>query len=122
MVEQGEAVRRLDDIMLVPNQARALSELRQRLFDEFDIQSIILYGSAARGEADEESDLDLLIITPRPFASRFARHAITDVVFEVNLRYGTNLSSLVIDRSAWEIGMMTVLPLRDEILRDGVAL
>jgi predicted nucleotidyltransferase len=115
-------VRRLEDITLTPNQAQALDELRQKLFDEFDVESLILYGSFARGEADAESDLDLLILTPQPFSSRFARHAITDLVFEVNLRHGTNFSTLVIDRDTWEAGVMLVLPLREEILRDGIPL
>lgn len=115
-------MRQLDDITLTANQARALDELRQRLFEEFDIEALILYGSVARGEADEESDLDLLVVTFQPFTSRFARHAITDVVFEVNLRYNTNFSTLVVDRDAWDAGVVTVLPLRDEILRDGIAL
>jgi uncharacterized protein len=35
-------------------------------------QRIILFGSAARGEADAESDLDVLVIkeTPEPFVKR----------------------------------------------------
>jgi predicted nucleotidyltransferase len=112
----------LDGIALTPNQAKALAELRQRLYDAFDIEALILYGSAARGEADEESDLDLLVVTPQPLPSRFARHEITDVVFEVNLRHGTNISSLVVDQEAWETGVFTVLLLRDEIVKDGIPL
>jgi predicted nucleotidyltransferase len=115
-------VKRLDDIALAPNQAQALDELRQRLFNEFEIEALIAYGSIVRGEANKESDFDLLVLTPQPFSSRFARHAITDVAFEVNLRYGTNFSTLVVDRKAWDMGAFTVLPLRDEILRDGIPL
>jgi predicted nucleotidyltransferase len=115
-------MRRLEAITLTPNQTQALDELKQRLFAGFEIESLILYGSVARGEADPESDLDLLVVTQRPFPSRFSRHAITDLVFEVNLRFGTNFSTLVVDRDAWESGLITVLPLRDEILRDGIPL
>ena len=115
-------MKRLDDITLAPNQAQALDELRQRLFSEFEIEALIAYGSIVRGEAGEESDFDLLVLTPRPFSSRFARHAITDVVFEVNLRHDTNFSTLVVDRKAWDTGIFTVLPLREDILRDGIRL
>ena len=106
---------------MTPNQYQALGELRRRLFDECDIESLILYGSVARGEADEESDLDLLIVTAQPF-TRTARHEITDLVFEVNLLYGTNFSTLVVDRSSWEAGAFSVLPLREEILNEGIRL
>jgi len=40
----------------------------------------------------------------------------------VNLQYDTNFSSLVVDRNAWENGVFTILPLKEEILREGFAL
>ena len=114
-------MKRLDDISLSSNQLQALAEVRRRLFHNFDVEAILLYGSVARGEADEESDLDLLVLTTRPL-TRTARHRITDAVFEVNLHHGTNLSTLVVDRSAWEEGPVSVLPIRTEILKDGIPL
>lgn len=112
-------VRHLDDVALAPYQRDALAELRQRLSVEFEIEGVVLFGSAVRGEADEESDLDLLILTKKPL-TRPARHEITDLIFDVNLRHGTNFSSLVIDRDNWERGAASVLPIHDEIVRDGV--
>ena len=44
------------------------------------------------------------------------------MVFEVNLRYNTNFSTLVVDRISWEEGPISVLPIQDEILKDSVAL
>ncbi|MFQ5813441.1 MAG: nucleotidyltransferase domain-containing protein [Anaerolineae bacterium] len=114
-------MKRFDNVTLAANQYQALSELRRRLFNEFDIEAVILYGSVARGEADEESDLDLLIVTAQPLM-RPARHEITDMAFEVNLLYGTNFSTLVVDRNSWEVGAFSVLPLREEILKDCVKL
>jgi uncharacterized protein len=103
-------------------QNHALKELKDRLLNEFDIQEIILFGSAARGEADNESDCDLLILTSHPVKTRFDRHKITDAVFEINLCYDTNFSSLVIDRASWEVGPISVLPVHEQILKQGVAI
>jgi predicted nucleotidyltransferase len=114
-------VKRFDNVTLAPNQYQALGELHGRLFHEFAVEAVILYGSVARGEAEAESDLDLLILTADPL-TRPARHEITDMVFEVNLLYGTNFSTLVVDRSSWEVGVFSVLPLREEILKDGIRL
>lgn len=111
----------LDTVVLTSEEMRALAELRERLISEFDIVALMLYGSVTRGEADAESDLDVLVITGQPL-NRFVRHEITDMVFELNLRYGTNISTLVVDRDSWETGLISVLPLRSEILTDGIPL
>jgi predicted nucleotidyltransferase len=49
----------------------ALDALVQAL-QRYQPQRIILFGSAARGEADADSDLDVLVIkdTPEPFVQR----------------------------------------------------
>jgi predicted nucleotidyltransferase len=111
----------LDQIKLAPNQRQALDELRQKLAGTFIIEDIMLFGSVSRGSADEESDIDLLIITRIPL-QRIVRHQITDIVCEINLKYETNISTLVVDQKSWNNGLFSVLPLRDEILREGVAL
>ncbi len=111
----------IDEIQMTPNQQLALSELRQRLIDQFDIHAMQLFGSVVRGETDDESDIDLLIVTKHPL-KRTVRHQITDIVFEINLRCDTNFSTLVVDRDSWESGLLSVLPIHNEILKEGVAL
>jgi len=106
-------------ISFTPGQGKAMNEIKRRVMERFPVVDFLLYGSAARGEADAESDLDLLIVTAHPL-TRFRRHEITDIVFEVNLQFDTNFSSLVVDRESWETGVISVLPLKDEILRDGI--
>ena len=73
----------------------------------------------ARGEADEESDIDLLVLTSRQL-SRPKRHQITDLVCEINLAEDTNFSTLVVDRLSWENGVFSVLPIREQIAKEGI--
>ena len=99
----------------------ALRELRSRLLTDLDfVESLTLFGSTARGTAQDGSDIDLLVLTSRPLDNR-ARHKITDIEFEVNLKYGTNFSTLVLDADEWEVGIASVLPIKRAILRDGIA-
>jgi predicted nucleotidyltransferase len=104
--------RTLDNTSLSAIEREALADLRTRLFAELGfVEEVILFGSAARGTADAESDIDL------PYRER---HQITRLLTEINDHYETNFSSLVIDRSEWEEGVTTVLPIKREIERDGV--
>jgi predicted nucleotidyltransferase len=111
----------IDKIELNSNQKKALNELNKKLKSNFDIVETIIFGSAARGEMDSESDLDLLIVTAK-ILDRTTRHQITDIVCEINLKYDTNLSTLVVDKKSWEEGIYSILPIHDEILKEGVLL
>ncbi len=111
----------MNEKILSSTQSDALLEIKSRVRDRFHVKDFLLYGSAARGEAEHESDLDLMIVLSDPI-SRLKRHEITDIVFEVNLQFGTNFSTLVIDQKSWESGLISVLPLREEIMREGIHL
>jgi uncharacterized protein len=107
------------DLHLTSTQEQALSNLRRQLYDAFEIDQLILYGSIVRQTMDAESDIDLLILTKQPL-SRMDRHKITDRVFDINLQYGTNLSTLVIDRASWETGTISILPIHSEVTEEGI--
>jgi len=114
-------MKQIEDISLTINQTQALNELQRLLRSQFEIVDLVLYGSVARSEADEESEIDTLVLTARPF-TRFERHKITDMTFEINLQYNTNFSTMVIDNESWERGIISVLPLHDFILNEGIQL
>jgi predicted nucleotidyltransferase len=104
---------------LSPDQKQALARIRRRLIGLGWVEAIFLYGSAARGEADAESDIDLLVLTSKKIP-RTERHQITDLVCEVNLEENTNFSTLVVDRISWENGLFSALPIHEQIQKDGI--
>ena len=83
------------------------------------MDELILYGSAARGTRDDESDLDLLVVAAGPLAMA-QRQQTTDAVFDVNLEYGTNISALAVHADHWRHGHPSVLPIRQAVLEEGV--
>jgi len=111
----------LRNLNISEQETRAIEEIKRKMSARGDIEEMILYGSTARSERSAESDIDVLVITSHPF-TRLKRHEITDLVFEVNLQYDTNFSSLVVDRESWSSGMFSVLPLHAEIVREGMSL
>lgn len=56
-----------------------------------------LFGSRARGEGHEHSDLDVALIVAD--GGRLARHRIYDLAFDVGLAYGVELAPLVLEES-----------------------
>lgn len=97
----------------------ALGQVRRRLEQRFPLADLILYGSAVRGTRDEESDLDLLVVTADPL-DRSRRRQVTDVVFDVNLEYGTNISALAVDADHWHTAHPSLLPIRQAMIDEGV--
>lgn len=100
-------------------QCRAIRDLKIEINKIFNLYDIVLFGSIARQEADEESDLDLLIVI-REEATHLVRNQISDIVFEINLKYDTNISIVVLEKTKWDNGVMHITPFYKEIEREGV--
>ncbi|MBC7340226.1 MAG: nucleotidyltransferase domain-containing protein [Firmicutes bacterium] len=83
------------------------------------VRKLILFGSAARGSAGPESDVDLLVLTDRVLPTS-VKHEIYDLVFDINLRYDARLSVICVGEDQWERGPLFV-PIRPEVEREGVA-
>jgi predicted nucleotidyltransferase len=52
---------------------KVIDEMAQRIVREVDPQRILLFGSWARGEANEHSDVDLLVVEREPFGEQRSR-------------------------------------------------
>ena len=113
--------RTIADLKLDDRVRAALEAARAELTARFDVDRIVLFGSVARGEADEESDVDLLVVLKHP-PDRHVRNEISRLMFSINLEHDTNLSGLVVDRDAWEQGMVSVMPIHNEVEREGILL
>ena len=72
--------------------ARALSEFLRRVEARFgdSVEEVILFGSYARGDHDEESDIDVLIVGDVDFDE------LMEVVTDILLEYGELISPIVL--------------------------
>ena len=80
---------------------------------------IILYGSRARGDAEPDSDWDLLVILDGRVDGRRAssvRHAIYAVEREV----GEVFATMVRSRDKWESDLYRAMPFHVSVEREGV--
>ena len=69
-----------------------LSEVTRVLRDRFGAVEVLLYGSAARGELDEESDIDLIVVLPK--LDWAIQKEIISVCFDAELRCGRVISAI----------------------------
>jgi len=51
-------------IQAPPDVEEAIAEMVRRIVERFHPEKIILFGSHARGDADPDSDVDLLVVMP----------------------------------------------------------
>lgn len=58
---------------MTPVTAELLDQMVQAIVDEVDPDQVILFGSCARGDNREDSDVDLLVIESEPFGKTRSR-------------------------------------------------
>jgi len=104
-----------------------MQTLYEHLVEEFakealkvgDIEVIIVYGSVARGEATEDSDLDLLIITSQIDK---VREKLSEIRTDLDLKYHTLIT--LVYRSPEQLfrGLREGNPFLRNILNEGRAI
>lgn len=87
----------------------AVSRVTQTVRSRFGARKIILYGSAARGQLDERSHIDLLVVVPR--LDWEMQKEIIAVCFKVELQCGRVFSATCYSTEEIEHGPLRSSPL-----------
>ncbi len=82
---------------------------------------VILFGSHARGQANEESDWDILILIDNPKKNRSSEEKYRDEIFLLELELGEPISTIIYSKHDWE-SRHIFSPLYKNIKREGVKL
>lgn len=106
-------------LKLSNHQLNALKLLNERVSNQYSIVSMTIFGSTARGTAEEGSDLDVLVVTKQQLSHR-ERHGIYHIATQINWEFDTNISVTVVDDYSWDQGVYSVMPIKEEVQRDGV--
>ena len=84
------------------------------------VNSIVLYGSVARGTAEDDSDIDIALIISTPLSTE-DDDKLTDLIVDMNLKYNKVFSVIDIpdsDFSKWN----STIPFYKNVVKEGVVL
>ncbi len=94
--------------------ARRLSQML-----EDKVYKIVLYGSVAKGVADEHSDVDVLVVVSS--VSDEVRRAVAEAAFETSLQFNEPIEYVVMSIDEYKMGLESN-PFVHEVERWGVVL
>ena len=95
-------------------------EARRRL--RVPVESVVLFGSVARGEEEPKSDVDLLFVVADDRAVKAAEAGIEGIMGDLARRYGNVPQMLLVSRDRFRKGIRLGKPLYVEILKTGQVL
>ena len=83
----------------------------EAIVDTVDPEQVILFGSRARGEAREDSDVDLLVLEAEPFGPGRSRHRETVLLYRALAAFPVGADVLVYsdDVAYWRDSLNHVL-------------
>jgi uncharacterized protein len=81
-----------------------ISEVKKELKKLYgnNLSEVILYGSQARGDYSENSDIDLLVILKSILSASKEIDRIVDKIYDINLKYNTLISVIPISSDEYE--------------------
>ncbi len=104
---------------MAPVTDELLDEIVRAIVAEVDPEQVILFGSRARGEAHEHSDVDLIVIEAEPFGAGRSRVEEAARLYRAASGFGVNKDILVFtlaEREYWRDSLNHVLA---RALREG---
>lgn len=98
-----------------------LEELKQRLGDLYGdrLVELVLFGSQARGDAEEGSDIDVLVVLRDTAIPEPEMQKARDIIYELSYGHDTLISCVYMDQEKLARGQG---PLVRNVLREGVKL
>ncbi len=97
------------------------SRAMKRILGE-NLKKVILYGSYARGDYTENSDIDIMVLTTLTDAEIEKIEAqIYDVAFDFLMDYGVDISVVIKNENQFNY-WLGALPFYDNVQREGVVL
>ena len=113
-------MKNIEELKLKENEKKALQELKKRILERFPDAGVILYGSKVRGDFDEESDIDVLILLNCDVNDSI-REKIFSMSFRIELKYDVVFGILVEAMDFWKSPLAKAMPIHWNIDKEGIS-
>ena len=101
------------------NELDAIYELKSELLKSFSGVELILFGSKARGDFEEFSDIDILILVDEDIDQRL-KDSIIGIAYDIELKYDIVFGFIIENKKSWRSSRYKVMPLYQNVEREGV--
>lgn len=105
---------------LKENEKSAVLKLKEALQGKFHLIDFLIFGSRARGNAAQDSDIDIMIEIEE--YNRETVSEIDNMVFVINLAYDCFISTVIFGRKELEEGPLSESPIYKAIEKEGIRL
>jgi uncharacterized protein len=95
-------------------------QLKERLLEETSLLDFRLFGSRARGDCDDDSDMDIFIEVPE--LEKSLKEKISDITWEVGLEHFMVITLLVFTRHELKNTPLRSSPIVEMIMKEGIVL
>jgi len=99
---------------------KAIQSLKERLVELYghDVE-LRIFGSAARGDYHENSDIDILVVLPSQ-VNNAIEEQVFDLAYDIELEYGVIIGTIVYSKEFWSSEQAASMPLYKNIQRESL--
>jgi predicted nucleotidyltransferase len=96
-----------------------LSKCSKQINSLYPDADIILYGSQAKNQAAEYSDIDIIVLLAEPVSEK-QKKQIHDLLYEIGLRYDAVISVFIKSRQNWQSPISKATSLYKSVQKEGI--
>ncbi|MCL6088039.1 MAG: nucleotidyltransferase domain-containing protein [Actinobacteria bacterium] len=96
----------------------ALSKLKNELLKNFPGAELILFGSKARGDFTDFSDLDVLILVDQEVDYEL-KDKIIEIAYDIELENDIVFGLIIENKKSWRSSRYRVMPLYKNVVKEG---
>ena len=111
--------KQLSMLKLDKKEEKAIFRAARILKEKYPVKKVILFGSKARGDDEEGSDIDLFLLTSRPLRWK-ERERVIGELFDIEIEFDVVISILDTAISEWYGGIFRHFPIHENIYHEGV--